>query len=361
MYEVNIVIAFRLGDIAQHLRAFIPIEVWGDENLEIDSLSTLERATPRSITFLSNPRYANQLATTQAGCIIVGEALAPSARIRGACLQTPDPYLAFAKLTQWWAQKKRPLTSSRVHPTAIVHAQSQVHESVALGPYVVVSEGSVLAEGVRVGAHSFIGESATIGPHTRVAERVVFGHDCHIGAHSIIHSGAVIGADGFGFAPRGKDDPGWEKIEQLGGVRIGDYVEIGANTCIDRGAIEDTVIEEGVKLDNLIQIGHNVRVGAHTAMAAFTGVAGSATIGAHCTLGGRSSIMGHVTLANQVHISSNSFAMRSISQPGTYTGAYPLSDHASWEKNAATLRQLHALRSRIMALEKKLQQDENAI
>jgi UDP-3-O-[3-hydroxymyristoyl] glucosamine N-acyltransferase len=163
-----------------------------------------------------------------------------------------------------------------------------------------------------------------------------------------VHSGAVIGADGFGFAPtQGR----WEKIEQLGVVRIGDDVEIGANTCIDRGALDDTVIEDGVKLDNLIQIGHNVRVGAHTAMAGCVGVAGSAVIGAHCTVGGGAVILGHLKLADHVHISAASVVMRSLLKPGQYSGVFPIDDNAAWEKNAATLRQLHALRERIRALE----------
>ena len=159
----------------------------------------------------------------------------------------------------------------------------------------------------------------------------------------------MIGADGFGFAPH---EGAWEKIEQLGAVRIGDDVEIGANTCIDRGALADTVIEEGVKLDNLIQIGHNVRIGKHTAMAGCAAVAGSSTIGAHCTIGGRAAVLGHLTIADHVNISAASVVMRSIHRPGHYTGIFPIDDNASWEKNAATLKQLHSLRDRIKALEK---------
>jgi UDP-3-O-[3-hydroxymyristoyl] glucosamine N-acyltransferase len=164
-----------------------------------------------------------------------------------------------------------------------------------------------------------------------------------------VHSGVVIGADGFGFAPSGGR---WEKIEQLGNVRIGNDVEIGANSCIDRGALDDTVIEDGVKLDNLVQIGHNVRIGAHSALAGCAGVAGSAVIGAHCTVGGGAIVLGHLTLADHVHISAASVVMRSISKPGTYSGVFPIDDNSSWEKNAATLRQLHSLRDRVRALEK---------
>jgi UDP-3-O-[3-hydroxymyristoyl] glucosamine N-acyltransferase len=179
--------------------------------------------------------------------------------------------------------------------------------------------------------------------------RVTIGEDCVVGARCILHSGVVIGADGFGFAPDGER---WEKIEQLAAVRIGDDVEIGANTCIDRGALQDTVIEDGVKLDNLIQIGHNVRIGANTAMAGCVGVAGSATIGPNCTIGGGAVVLGHLTIAAGVHISAATVVTKTISKPGHYTGVFPLDDNASWERNAATLKQLHSLRDRIKVLEK---------
>jgi UDP-3-O-[3-hydroxymyristoyl] glucosamine N-acyltransferase len=207
-----------------------------------------------------------------------------------------------------------------------------------------------------IGAHSVIGAGASVGAHSRLAPRVTVGADCHLGQRCIVHSGVVIGADGFGFAPT---EGRWEKIEQLGGVRIGNDVEIGANTCIDRGALDDTVIEDGVKLDNLIQIGHNVRIGAHTAMAGCVGVAGSATIGARCTVGGGAIVLGHLSLADGVHISAASVVTRSILKPGQYSGVFPIDDNASWEKNAATLRQLHALRDRLRAVEKTQNTEKN--
>ena len=183
--------------------------------------------------------------------------------------------------------------------------------------------------------------------------RATLGEGCRIGARGIVHGGAVIGADGFGFAPDAAAGGQWVKIEQLGGVRIGDDVEIGANTCIDRGALEDTVLDDGVKLDNLVQIGHNVHVGAHSAFAGCVGVAGSATIGRHCTAGGGAIILGHLTLVDHVHVTAATVITRSILKPGQYSGLFPFDDNASWEKNAATLRQLHTLRDRLRALEKK--------
>ena len=304
----------------------------GDASLVIDRIASLEAATPSEIGFLANPRYRAQLGSTRAGCVIVAPALRDEAAARGAAIVTPDAYLYYARLSQWWLERVRPAPPSGVHPSAVVDASARVDASASIGPL------------------AYIGAGASIGAGTRVGARAVVADGCHLGQRCIVHPGAVIGADGFGFAPT---DGRWEKIEQLGGVRIGNDVEIGANTCIDRGAIEDTVIEDGVKLDNLVQIGHNVRVGAHTAMAGCVGVAGSAKIGAHCTLGGGAIVLGHLELADHVHVSAATTITRSILQPGQYSGVFPFDDNAAWEKNAATLRQLHALRDRLRALEKK--------
>src|SRR6187402_347443 len=307
-------------------------ECVGNGGILIDRVATLEAATPTSVAFLSNLRYRTQLASTRAGCVIVAPALRDDAATRGAAIVTPDPYLYYARLTQWWVARVRPATPLGIHPSATVDVSAVVDPSASVGP------------------GATIGPGASIGAHTRIGARVVIADGCHIGDRCIVHPGAVIGADGFGFAPH---EGRWEKIEQLGGVRIGNDVEIGANTCIDRGALDDTVIEDGVKLDNLVQIGHNVRIGAHTAMAGCVGVAGSTRIGAHCTIGGGAGVLGHLVLADHVHVSAMTTITRSIHKPGQYSGVFPFDDNAAWEKNAATLRQLHALRDRLRALEKK--------
>lgn len=329
----------------------------GDGTLSVARLASLEAAGPQALSFVAQARYASQIATTQAGALVVPPALVEAARARGACIETPDPYLYFARLTQWWraqrdAAEAPPATRQpQIHPTACIDASAQLGAGVVVGPYAVLEAGVQLGEGARIGAHTVLERYARVGVHSRLAPRVTLGRDCVVGERCILHSGVVIGADGFGFAPHQGE---WIKIEQLGAVRIGDEVEIGANTCIDRGALEDTVIEHGVKLDNLIQIGHNVHIGAHTALAGCVGVAGSARIGAHCTVGGGAVVLGHLSLADGVHISAASVVMRSIRQPGQYSGVFPLDDNASWEKNAATLRQLHTLRQRIKTLESKL-------
>jgi UDP-3-O-[3-hydroxymyristoyl] glucosamine N-acyltransferase len=335
-----------LADIAAHLGG----ELFGDPALRISRIASLESADERSIAFLSNPRYQAQLGSTRAACVIVSPALKDAAAARGAALVAADPYLSFARLTQWWAALERGRPVPGVHASAIVEAGAHVDASAAVGPFAVVAAGAHLDSGVQVGAHCVVGPGVTLGRGSRLSARVTLERGTHLGERCIVHSGVVIGADGFGFAPT---EGRWEKIEQLGGVRIGNDVEIGANTCIDRGALEDTVIEDGVKLDNLIQIGHNVRIGAHTAMAGCVGVAGSAKIGARCTIGGSAGILGHLTIADDVHISSFSLVTRSIAKAGHYTGVFPLDDNAAWEKNAATLRQLHTLRERVRALEKK--------
>ncbi len=341
----------RLGDIVEALGGTLV----GSPDLQVSRLSPLERAQSGSLSFLSHPKYAAQLKSTQASVVIVSEEGRVHAKAEQALIITSQPYLYFAKLTQWWkraqgqAQEPGHATSRAeplIHPSAVIHPEARVHPSVRVGPFCLIEQGVVVEEG------------------SWLKSRVTLSEGSQVGRGCILHSGVVIGADGFGFAK----DPDvehlsarvsstigqgalWVKIEQLGGVQIGDEVEIGANTCIDRGALEDTVIGHGVKLDNLIQIAHNVHIGDHTAMAACVGVAGSAKIGAHCTVGGGAVVLGHLSLADHVHISAASVVTRSILKPGQYTGVFPLDDNQAWEKNAATLKQLHSLRDRIKTLE----------
>ena len=337
---------FPLSDIAKDLGG----ELIGDPALRITRIGPLEGATPSTISHLSNPRYQSQLAGSHAGCVIVGPALRDAAAARGAAIVADDPYLYYARLTQWWAARTRAPAPLGVHASAVIDSSAVLGAGVTVGALAVIEAGARIGDAAVIGAHCVIGADAIVGAATRLAPHVVLVSGCLIGDRGIVHSGVVIGADGFGFAPtQGR----WEKIEQLGAVRIGDDVEIGANTCIDRGALDDTVIEDGVKLDNLIQIAHNVHIGAHTVMAGCSAVAGSTTIGAHCQIGGAAMILGHITLADHVIVSMGSAATRSILKPGQYTGVFPIDDNSAWEKNAATLRQLHALRERVRALEKK--------
>jgi UDP-3-O-[3-hydroxymyristoyl] glucosamine N-acyltransferase len=321
-------VALRLGDLVGSLGG----ELHGDPQVELTGLAPLDSADAGQLSFLSNPKYQSQLAASRAACVIVSPAMRDTALARGAAIVTDDPYLYFARATQLWKARHAPAAPAGIHPSAVVDAHAFVDPGARIGPLCVVERG------------------ARIGADTVLKARVHVGEDCSVGQRCILHPGVVIGADGFGFAP---NQGAWEKIEQLGAVRIGDDVEIGANTCIDRGALGDTVVEDGVKLDNLIQVGHNVRIGRHTAIAGCAGIAGSATIGAYCTIGGSAGILGHLTIADHVHVDSFSLVTRSIRKPGHYTGIFPLDDNASWEKNAAALKQLSALRDRVRALEKK--------
>lgn len=313
--------------------------IGGTRDIVISRIAPLDSSGPGDLSFLSNPRYRQQLAASEAACVIVAPGLQDAAQARGACIVTSDPYAYFARATQWWKRHMRPASTPGIHASAVVHDTAQVHETASIGPLCVVEAG------------------ASIGAHTVLKSRVTVGEDCRVGARCLLHAGVVLGADGFGFAP---EKGQWVKIEQLGAVRVGDDVEIGANTCIDRGALDDTVIEDGVKLDNLIQIGHNVHIGKHSAMAGCVGVAGSARIGAHCTVGGGAIVLGHLQLADQVHISAATVVTRSLTKSGVYTGMFPVDENTKWEKNAATLKQLYTLRERIKALEQKLQQLEGS-
>ncbi len=323
----------------------------------IDRIAPLPDAGPSTLSFLSNPRYRSQLATTGAGCVIVAPAMRDAAVARGAAIVADDPYLYFARATQWWAARAARPRAVGVHPSALVDPSATVAPSATVGPFVVIEAGAAVGEAASIGAHCVLEAGASVGEGTRFGPRVQLGRDCHIGARGIVHSGVVIGADGFGFAP---NDGRWEKIEQLGGARIGDDVEIGANTCIDRGALGDTLIGDGVKIDNLVQIGHNVKIGEHSAIAGCVGIAGSTVIGRHCTFGGAAMISGHLEFADHVHVSGGTVVMHSIRTPGVYTGIYPVEDNASWERNAATLRQLRGLRDRIRQLEKSERAEPDA-
>ncbi len=326
--------SLRLGVIVASLGG----NLFGDPERLIEGLAPLQTAAARHISFLSHPKYQNQLAASAAGCVIVSAEFETLARERGDCIVAAQPYLYFARLTQLWKRSSDSVRPPGIHPSAVVDPAAQIHPSAHIGPLCVIERG------------------ASIGADTVLKSRVTVGEECRIGARCLLHSGVVIGADGFGFAP---NEGTWEKIEQLGAVVVGDDVEIGANTCIDRGALDNTVIEDGVKLDNLIQIGHNVRVGAHTAMAGCVGVAGSADIGAHCTVGGGAIVLGHLSLAEGVNISAASVVTRSIRKPGHYTGMFPIDENTNWEKNAAAVKQLASLRERIRTLESQVKAQNN--
>jgi len=340
MFEV------RTGELVAQLGG----ELLGDNGLMLRGIASLEAAGVHDVGFLSNPRYLALLQQSAAGCVIVGPAQREAVAARPSAIVSTDPYLYYARLTQWWALHTRNPAALGVHPSAVVDPGASVHVEASIGPLSHVGEGAVIGRGAVIGPQCHVGARSVIGEHTRLAAQVVVGERCRIGARCILHGGVVIGADGFGFAPH---EGRWEKIEQLGAVDIGDDVEIGANSCVDRGALQDTVLEQGVKLDNLVHIAHNVVVGAHTAMAACVGIAGSTRIGAHCSFAGQAGVVGHVQICDHVHIGAACAVTRSITKPGSYGGLFPFDENGVWDKNAATLRQLHALRGRVRALESK--------
>lgn len=321
--------------------------VVGEAQTLIRQVGSLERAQPDQITFFASPRYKPMLAATRAGAVVLAaEAEGLTALPRIVC---ENPYAYFARVSQLLNPTGAPPPG--VHPSAQIAATARVPASARIEACAVIGGHAVLGERVWIGPNCVIEDRAAIGDDSRLYASVVVNRDCRIGARAILHSGAVIGADGFGVAPEGGR---WIKVPQIGRVVIGDDVEIGANTTIDRGAIDDTVIEDGVKLDNQIQIGHNCRVGAHTAMAGFSGVAGSTDIGRHCTIGAAAVILGHLKLADHVDVSAGTVISRSIHQAGTYTGMFPFDDNASWARNTAQVRRLSELARRLRDLEKEV-------
>lgn len=339
----------RLGELVDRFGG----QLIGSPETQIIGIAPLSDADDRHATFLSNPKLRAQAELTRAAALILSEPdhLQVGPGYSGARIITPEPYVYFARAAQYFAALKAIPAPIGIHPQASVSPHAIVADSASIAAHVVIEAEAVIGENVVIGAGSVIGRGVTIADGSRLHANVTIYDYCVLGQRCIIHSGAVIGADGFGFAnQRGL----WIKIPQTGRVLIGDDVEIGANTSIDRGALADTVIEEGVKLDNQIQIGHNCHIGAHTAMAGCVGVAGSAKIGKYCTFGGAAMVLGHLTIADRVHISSGSMVTRSILEAGQYTGFYPLAKNADWEKTAAIVRNLGNMREKIRQLEKTI-------
>ena len=333
--------ALRLDEIVARFGG----EIVGAGDTVISRIGTLESAGPGDLAFLANPKYHHQLATTRAAAVIMAP---PMADGPAAAILTPQPYLYYARVAQWF--NPMPMPEAGVHPSAVV--EGEVAATASIGPNVWIGPGARIGDAVVIAANCSIAAGVEIGAGSRLAANVAVYPGSRLGARCLVHSGAVIGSDGFGFAREA--DGAWVKIPQVGRVLIGDDVEIGAGTTIDRGALGDTVIADGVKLDNQIQIGHNVQIGAHTAMAGCVGIAGSAVIGARCTVGGAAVILGHLQIADDVNISAGTLVAKSINSPGTYSGTVPFLEHGEWLKNFSRLRHLDAMADKIRALEQRL-------
>ena len=311
-------------------------EVAGDATVAVGGVATLDEAGPGEITFLANPRYRRRLAATRAGAVILGP------RDRDATgiprIVSDNPYAYYARTVALFHPPKTAVAG--VHPSAAVDASAVVAASAEIGPFAVIAAGARVGERARIGAGSVVGEGASVGDDSLLYPHVTIYHGCVVGARCILHSGAVIGADGFGMAP---DAGRWVKIPQVGRAVLGDDVEVGANTTIDRGALGDTIIEEGVKIDNQVQVAHNCRIGAHSVIAGCTGISGSTTIGRHCVIGGGAGLVGHITIADGVTVSGMTFVTKSITEPGVYSSGLPMMAHADWLKNTAHLRRLNEI------------------
>lgn len=332
---------FSLAELA----ALLDAELIGDAKQEISALATLQKATASDLTFIANPAYKKYLQTTRAGAVLVQPDWVEG--FEGNKLVVKKPYLAYAMATKFFNTQRPPFTG--IHPTAVIGEGCVLGADVSVGANAVLGAGAVLGEGAVIGAGCYIGDDSVVGSNTVLAANVSVYHGVTIGSDCRIHSGTVIGADGFGFAP---DAGKWVKIYQLGGVVIGNNVEIGACTCIDRGALDNTHIADDVIIDNQVQIAHNVSIGRGTAIAGQAGIAGSTTIGEYCTIAGSVGISGHLTIADRVHITAMSLVSGSITESGSYSSGTALAPTKEWRKNAARFRQLDKLATRLIKLDR---------
>ncbi|POG01195.1 UDP-3-O-(3-hydroxymyristoyl)glucosamine N-acyltransferase [Pseudomonas putida] len=336
-------VTMTLGQLAEALGATLK----GPEALQITGLATLQEAGPGQLSFLANPQYRKYLDNCQAAAVLLKAADAEG--FAGNALIVADPYLAYARISHLFDPK--PKAVAGIHPSAVVAEDAQVDASASVGPFAVIEGGARIGANVSIGAHCFIGARCVVGEGGWLAPRVTLYHDVTIGKRVVIQSGAVIGGEGFGFA----NEKGiWRKIAQIGGVTIGDDVEIGVNTAVDRGALSDTRIGDGVKLDNQIQIAHNVQIGDHTAMAACVGISGSTRIGKHCMLAGGVGLVGHIDICDNVFVSGMTMVTRSITEPGSYSSGTAMQPLADWRKSAARIRQLDDMAKRLQQLEKRV-------
>ena len=331
---------------ASELAQRFGLDVHGDGTTVITGVATLASAGPGQLSFLANPRYRSQLETSQAAVVVLRAD--DAAHAPGTALVARDPYTTYAKISALF--EKVPVRAPGIHPSAVIDAGAQIADNVHIGPFVSIGAGSVVEEGAIIGAGCVIGEDCMVGAGSELIARVTLVTRVTLGKRVRIHPGAVLGAAGFGLA---MDAGRWLNVPQLGGVRIGDDCEIGANTCIDRGALEDTVLDADVRVDNLVQIAHNVQIGSHTAIAGSTGIAGSAKIGRYCLLGGAVGVVGHLEICDKVVVTGKSVVRNSITEPGEYSSGTPLTDNRTWRKNAARFKQLDVLARKLAAVSKE--------
>ncbi len=342
--------AVPLSEIVQLLAGRL---VRGADSTRIDRLATLESADGTSIAFLSSRAYRDKARTTSAGVVVTSVELADAVPAKAALVEVPDPYRAYGLIARQFNAWLNTRSNPSVHPSAVIASSASLGHGVAIGPGAVVGERVCVGAGAVIGAGCIIEDDAVVGTGVELRSRVTLGYRCVVGDRSLVHAGTVIGSDGFGFA---RYQGHWEKIPQLGRVQIGADVEIGANCSIDRGALDDTLIGDGCKLDNLIQVAHNVQIGEHTAIAACVGIAGSARIGRRCMIGGAAGILGHLDICDDVTISAMSLVSSSITKPGFYSGIFPLMNNADWERAAVVVRKLPDLRARLRRLESYLKE-----
>ena len=337
---------YTLGELADRF----DLRFSGDAQKVVSGMSSLGNAGASELAFLDDRKYLPQLADTAAAAVLLEAEFVPHCPVD--TLVCESPYLVFARLSRLFNRAPRP--EAGVHPAAVVSEAASLHDTVRVAPQAVIEAGAVLEANVCIGAGAYVGHDSYLGSGTRVHANAVICHGVILGQECVVHSQAVLGADGFGFA---QGPGGWEKIHQSGGLRIGNNVDIGAATTVDRGTLDDTVIEDGVIIDNQVQVAHNCRIGKNTAIAGCVGLAGSTIIGAHCTLSGGVGVVGHVEICDNVHVTGMTMVTRSITEPGSYSSGTPMSKTAQWKRSAVRFSQLDSIQQRLVALERKRETD----
>ncbi|EAR63050.1 UDP-3-O-(3-hydroxymyristoyl)glucosamine N-acyltransferase [Neptuniibacter caesariensis] len=338
------------GFTLQEISEFLSAELIGNPDCKVESIATLQNASKEQIAFVSNTKYQRYLAESQAAAIIMTRELAEG--FVGNVIVMDDPYLGYAKLSRLFERKRE--SAGSIHVNAVIHPTAKISDGVTLAAGVVIGADTEIMADVIIGENTVVGQGCSVGKGSIIKPNVTLYDDVSIGSDSLIHSGAVLGSDGFGFANDGEK---WVKIAQLGGVRIGSNVEIGACTTIDRGALENTVISDGVILDNQIQIAHNVKIGKNTAIAGCTAVAGSTKIGDRCTIAGACGITGHLDIADGTHITAMTLVSKSIDKPGAFSSGTGMMPHKQWKKNVVRFKQLDDIARRLKSIEEKISKD----
>jgi UDP-3-O-[3-hydroxymyristoyl] glucosamine N-acyltransferase len=336
---------------AATIAGFLKGEIEGNPEIKVNTVTKIEEGHAGALSFLANPKYEHYIYTTKSSVVLVNKSFVPSAKIDATLIRVENAYEAFASLLRLVDQARPRKTG--IHPTAVIESSAKIGSDVYIGPYAYIGENSVIGDGCAVYPHVYLGDNSSLGKNCTLNPGVIVYHDCIIGEGCIVHAGSVIGSDGFGFAPQSENE--YMKIPQLGNVILEDQVEIGANVTIDRATMGSTIIRRGVKLDNLIQIGHNVEVGDNTVMAAQTGISGSTKIGKNCMFGGQVGLAGHIKIANGTKVGAQAGILGEVKEENTVIIGSPAIDLKQFLRSSVVFKKLPEMKAKLDTLEKEVE------